>query len=142
MKAVLDSSVALKWFLFELDSARALELRDGYLKSAHELLVPDVFPIEIGHALAKAERRKILTPPLGSENLADLLAILPTVHLSIPLLPRAYEIASAFRIGLYDCLFVALAERERCELVTADQKLIANLQTAFPFIVSLDSIGS
>lgn len=141
MRLVLDSSVALKWFLHEADSDHALALRDGYLNQTHELLVPDVFPIEVGHALAKAERRKILAPPLGSENLTDLLAILPRVYPSIPLLPRAYEIASAVRIGLYDCLFVALAELERCELVTADQKLIANLQQEFPFIIALDTIG-
>jgi len=94
MKLVLDSSVALKWFLSEPDSDRALALRDGYLKQVHELLVPDVFPIEVAHAMAKAERRKVIAPPVGAENLADLLAILPPVHPSLPLLPR----------GLRDCL--------------------------------------
>jgi predicted nucleic acid-binding protein len=140
MKLVIDSSVALKWALAEPNSDKSLAIRDGYLKQIHELLVPDVFPIEVAHALAKAERRNLLAPPLGSEHLSDILAILPPVHPSIPLLPRAYEIASAVRIGVYDCLYVALAERERCEFVTADQKLITNLQKEFPFIVSLDSV--
>jgi predicted nucleic acid-binding protein len=44
------------------------------------------------------------------------------------------------RIGVYDCLYVALAEREGCELVTADDKLIENLQILFPFVVSLASL--
>jgi predicted nucleic acid-binding protein len=44
------------------------------------------------------------------------------------------------RIGVYDCLYVALAERECCELVTADDKLIKNLQARFPFIVPLASL--
>ena len=35
----------------------------------------------------------------------------------------------------YDCLYVALAERERCELVTANQKAINNLAPHFPFIL-------
>ncbi len=43
------------------------------------------------------------------------------------------QISSAARIGVYDCLYVALAEREKCELVTADDKLIKNLQPSFPF---------
>jgi hypothetical protein len=34
---------------------------------------------------------------------------------------------------------VALAEREGCELVTADQKSIKNLAPYFPFIVPLAS---
>lgn len=34
----------------------------------------------------------------------------------------------------------ALAEREPCQFVTADGKLIKNLQAQFPFIVSLASL--
>jgi predicted nucleic acid-binding protein len=44
------------------------------------------------------------------------------------------------RIGVYDCLYVALADREGCELVTADDRLVRNLQHRFPFIVSLASL--
>ena len=56
-----------------------------------------------------------------------------------PLLDRAVQISYQTRSGLYDCLYVALAEREGCELVTDDQKLIANLKPHFPFIVPLAS---
>ena len=56
------------------------------------------------------------------------------------LLARAVDISSQTRSGLYDCLYVALAEREGCELVTDDQKLIANLKPQFPFIVPLASL--
>lgn len=35
---------------------------------------------------------------------------------------------------------VALAEREGCELVTADDKLIKNLQKQFPFILHLTGV--
>lgn len=57
-----------------------------------------------------------------------------------PLLQRATAISSQARIGVYDCLYVALAERENCELVTADDKLIKKLQGQFPFIVPLTSL--
>jgi len=53
---------------------------------------------------------------------------------------RAYEISSQTRHGFYDCLYVALAEREGCELLTADQRLINNLGPVFPFIKSLASL--
>jgi predicted nucleic acid-binding protein len=35
----------------------------------------------------------------------------------------------------------ALAEREGCELVTADARLINSLQTSYPFIISLASLS-
>ena len=51
MKYVLDASVALKWVLTEADSPKALALRDDFRKQVHELLAPDLFPIELAHAL-------------------------------------------------------------------------------------------
>ena len=59
---------------------------------------------------------------------------------TIPLIPRAYDIASKARIGVYDCIYVTLAEREIWELVTADDKLINSLQATFPFIIHLSSL--
>jgi predicted nucleic acid-binding protein len=40
----------------------------------------------------------------------------------------------------YDCVYIALAERENCEFVTADEKLVNQLRPLFPFIVSLASL--
>jgi predicted nucleic acid-binding protein len=141
MKYVLDASVALKWVLPEPLSAKAAQLRDDFRKSVHDLLAPDVFPAEVGHALARAERKKILQPPQGSILLADVLSTPPQLFSTYPgLITRAFAVASAARIGLYDCLYVALAEQEKCQLVTADDKLVKNLQHQFPFIVELASL--
>jgi predicted nucleic acid-binding protein len=137
---VLDSSVALKWFLAEPDSDKALRLRDDARAGVHELLAPDVFPVEITHAITRAERARRITPAEGSSFAADLLTELPLLHPSLPLLPRAYAISSTARIGVYDCLYVALAEREGCELVTADDRLVRNLSAQFPVLVLLGSL--
>jgi len=123
MKYVIDSSVMLKVALPELGSDQAIRLRDEFVQGIHELLAPDIFPIEIGHALARAERKRILVPPEGSQRLAELLALLPDLYPSLMLLPRAFEIASQAGIGVYDCLYLALAEQEHCDLLTADKKL-------------------
>jgi len=124
MKYVLDASVALKWVLSEIDSDKADALRDAFRKGIHDFLAPDVFPIEIGHAITKAERRQLITASEGPLLLGNILTTLPHLVPSLPLLPEAYALASAARISLYDCLYVALAERERCHLVTADTRLI------------------
>ena len=65
------------------------------------------------------------------------LKSLPALFASMPLLGRAYEISSAERIGVYDCLYVALAEREGIELVTSDHKLVRVLRPKYPFIIPL-----
>jgi predicted nucleic acid-binding protein len=140
MRYVLDSCVAVKWFLAEADSTKAIQLRDEFNQQIHELVAPDVFPVEIAHALSRAERRGLIQPIEGSQHLSDLLVYLPTLHASLTLLPRAYEISSQVRIGVYDCLYVALAQRERCDLITADTRLMNSLLPSYPFIRSLDSL--
>jgi predicted nucleic acid-binding protein len=141
MKFVVDSSVALKWVLPEIDSHRAVALRDGFRNGVHDLLAPDVFAIEVAHALARAERRNIIHPPEGTLKLVDVLGTLPGLHSYLPLLARAFEIASAARIGVYDCLYVALAERETCDLITAGDRLVKTLQSRFPFLRPLASFS-
>jgi predicted nucleic acid-binding protein len=140
MKYILDSSVALKWVLPEQDSGTANRLRDEFHNGLHELLAPDTFPIEIGHALTKAERRRTIKAPRDWAFWQSIMADCPALDLSIPLMPRAYAISSQMRIGVYDCLYVDLAERETCELLTADLKLINALKKQFAFIQHLSSL--
>src|SRR4029077_1837972 len=61
MKYVLDSSVALKFVLPEVDSGKAIRLRDDYRKSIHNLISPDIFTSEVANGLVSAERSARIT---------------------------------------------------------------------------------
>jgi predicted nucleic acid-binding protein len=67
-----------------------------------------VFPLETAHALTRAERQKRIDDAVT--RLIDVLTTSPILIPSIPLLLRAAEISSTSRVGVYDCLDVALAE--------------------------------
>jgi predicted nucleic acid-binding protein len=140
MKYVIDSSVALKWVLPESDSAKALRLRDGYSNGIQELLAPDIFPPEIANGLASAERQGRIRTGESAVFLNDVLSASPALHHSSPLLIRAMEIALFTKRAVYDCLYLALAEAEGCEFVTADDQFSRGLRPHFPFIVSLLSL--
>ena len=140
MRYVFDSNVAIKWVLPEADSPQALRLRDLARQGSIELCSPEIFAVEAAHALSRAERRGVIRPPNGAKHLADIMTHRPRLVPSLPLLSRAFEISSAFRIGVYDCLYVALAEREACELITADLRLVNALGASFPFIRDLASV--
>jgi predicted nucleic acid-binding protein len=118
MKYVLDSSVALKWVLPEVDSGKAIRLRDEYKNAIHQLLAPGIFTPEITNGLAAAERHGRIK---ASESAVLLLDI-------------------ATRRAVYDCVYLALAEAEGCELVTADDQFARGLRASFPFIVPLVSL--
>lgn len=65
---------------------------------------------------------KWVLPEVDSDK--AILSTAPTLHSYLPLLPRAVELSSQMKIGVYDCLYFALAEQEQCELVTADLRLV------------------
>jgi predicted nucleic acid-binding protein len=140
MKYVLDSNVALKWVLAESDSARAIRLRDEYSNGIHELQAPDIFPSEIANGLASAERQKRIQTGESAIFLNDILNVAPRLHSSLSLLIRAMEIAISTKQAVYDCIYLALAETEQCELVTSDEQFARSLRSSFPFIVALGSL--
>jgi predicted nucleic acid-binding protein len=140
MRLVLDSAVALKWVLPEIDSDKADRLHDDYRNGVHELLAPDVFPVEVAHALTRSERRGIIAAGQAAILFADVMNTSPQLYAYRPLLNRAIAISSAERVGVYGCLYVALAEQEGCDLVTADVRLVNSLGPRFPFIVLLSSL--
>ncbi len=135
---VLDSSVAVKWVLPEPGSVKALAFRDNILNGIHEIIAPEVFASEVAHALIKAERQKILSVGDAATHLIDILDAGPILIPFLPLLARAVDISSAARIGVTDCLFVTLAQREGCEMVTSDERLVKNLP-GYP-IISLSGL--
>jgi predicted nucleic acid-binding protein len=137
MKYVLDSSVALKWVLSEADSAKAIRLRDEYKNGIHALLAPDIFLPEIANGLASAERQGRIKAGESALLLHDIVRTAPLLHPTAPLLLRAMAVAITTRRAVYDCIYLALAEAEGCELLTADDQFARGLRASYPFMLSL-----
>jgi predicted nucleic acid-binding protein len=137
MKYVLDSSVALRWVLAEVESAKAVRLRNEYGNGVHDLVAPDIFPSEIANGLVSAERQSRIRTGEAAIFLHDVLRTAPVLYDPSSLLIRAMEIALSTKKAVYDCLYLALAEAEGCELVTADDQFARGLRASYPFIVSL-----
>lgn len=47
------------------------------------------------------------------------------------------EVSVATRQAVYDCIYLALAESERCEMVSADDQFVRKLRPTFPFLIRL-----
>jgi predicted nucleic acid-binding protein len=142
MKYVIDCSTAFQWFVAEVDTPKAQRLRNDFDNGICELLAPDLFPTEMANALLMEEQKKMsrVGPGDAALFLVQALNSLATILDAVPLLPRAQDIAKKYKRSVYDCLYVALAEREQCDFITADNKLVNSLQSAFPFVVSLASM--
>jgi len=136
---ILDASIALKWVLAEPDSAAALEVRRDLLAGNRALLAPDHFPYEeVGYALTKAERRRAIQVGEASELAGKVFASMPELYPAVDLLRRAIEISSKLRVGLYDCMHLALAEQEQVPVPTGDLRLVAAARDQFPVLTLAD----
>ncbi len=100
MKYVLDSCVAVKWVLFEEHSHPAIRLRRSVQNGTDELIAPDVFPVEVGHALMRAERQKRITTSQGEDLWTDVMLDLPVLFPSIDLMRRSMVLSAECRIGV------------------------------------------
>lgn len=113
--------------LNEQDSSLA-PLRENYQRQIHELIAPDILPAEMGHALTRAERKGLITPGESESLVLDFLTSCPVLFPYGDFYDRALDLSSSRRIGFYDCLYVALGEREGCSVVTADDRLISTFK--------------
>jgi predicted nucleic acid-binding protein len=138
MTLILDASIALKWVLAEPDSAAALEVRNQLLSGREAFLAPDHFAFEVGYALTKAERRRAIQVGEAEELASKVFASMPELYPAVDLIFRAIQISSAFRIGLYDCLYLALAEQESVPVLTGDLKLAKAARSTFPIMTLAD----
>ena len=108
---VIDANVAAKWYVEELGTKEAVAYR------GQRLIAPDLVLVEVANVLWRKLDR-------GEVELAQLTAALQSLPHAFDLLVRAVELAVQVRHPVYDCLYLALAERDAVPLVTDDAKLL------------------
>jgi len=84
MRCVLDSNVALKVTLPEMDSAKSTQLLLEFQSGLHQLIAPDVSAVELAMRLL-GRMPELLKPSEASHKLARLLAIRPELFPSLAL---------------------------------------------------------
>jgi predicted nucleic acid-binding protein len=132
---IIDASIACKWYLDENGSTEARAL----LEDLETLLVaPDIIIAEVTNVLWLRLRRGEIEEEqatLAASHLADsFLTLIP----SRALIGRALVIAREIDHPIYDCLYLATAERWEADFVTADKRLgrkLAESTLAIPLLV-------
>jgi predicted nucleic acid-binding protein len=119
---VIDASIAAKWILPEPESDRAEALRN------HEpvLIAPELIVAELGNAIWKRARRQEIPAAKAVEAISQAIRMIDRLYPLEGLAVRATAIAISLNHPIYDCFYLALAEREQLKIATADDRL-ANL---------------
>lgn len=118
---VIDASVAVKWFLEE-DRSREARV---FLANDEVLLAPAFLLPELAHALWSAVRGGRTPPQAVPAALTAVRGRFDRLTPDPDLIDEAADLMLGLNHPVYDCLYLALASREKATLVTADERLFA-----------------
>lgn len=132
---VVDSGVAIKWFVPEPYSTEARRILDGYQTSTLYFLAPDLINAEFGNIVWKKQEFQGLAAVDAQDVIDGFRKITFALTPTATLLEEAYQLAVKHRRTVYDMLYLALSIRENCQFVTADEKMVNAIGSVFQNIV-------
>ena len=118
-------------------SVEARRILDDYQAGTLSLIAPDLINAELGNIVWNKQTFQ----GLGAEDAKAIIDGFPKLEIAFTptteLLGDAYNLAITHRRTVYDSLYLALSIRKKCQLVTADERLVNAVSTAHPAVVWL-----
>ena len=107
MTLVIDANVSLKWFIEEPRSGAARKI----LEKGGSFIAPDIFIPEICNVVWKKVKLQDIATEQGQAIVNNIAMVLDNLVPSSEVAKRAFELAVQCNHPVYDCLYLALAER-------------------------------
>ena len=136
-EAVIDSSVVVKWFLPEPSRPEAVRLLRSYREQKLQLIAPTLLMTEVSNVFCRIFRRGELSASEASVAYRLLKINSPFLIPDIEALDEAVRLAMTTGQAVYDCVYLALALRRGCDMITADRKFHAAMAPAFSMVLHL-----
>ncbi len=129
MIAVIDASVALKWqFEDEEASNMAMVFLEDFIDGRIDLISPTLFPYEILNAINVAINRKRIKEEAGYKAIHYINSLGVELRSLDDLIGPVFNMARRYGLSPYDCAYMVLAEKEKCEFFTGDKKLFNSMK--------------
>ncbi len=118
---VLDASIILKLIFEEKDTPLALQLRENHITRKEKIAAPELLYYELANVLAA----KVPIPVKNASSaLAEIFNLeIVTFTLGAEEFLSSISLSRKYKISVYDASYVILAERLKCDFVTADVQL-------------------
>lgn len=117
---VIDASVLVKLFFEEEHSDASVK----YVRNAADLLAPDLLWAEATNVVWKRLRRGQITADNAAGLVQEMLRVPIVSFSSFDLAAPAMALAAQTDRTVYDCLYLALAQRQNVPLVSGDERLV------------------
>jgi hypothetical protein len=138
---VVDASVAVKWFVPEHGSGEAERLLTG----SEKLFAPDLIRLEVAAGLTRKVRQGEAQEEEIRRHCTNWPRMLAGGVVTLSAAEQDYALAIDLSLQLkhpfQDCLYLALAERLRAPLITADPKFIERAAVLYPSVTPLIAEG-
>jgi predicted nucleic acid-binding protein len=134
---VIDANVAIKWVLKEPDSNLAEALLIELIRKGTVMYAPALLTYEVTNILFQNVRQGKITLEDAKKGIKDVLGTGLKLEFTqgSTINIRALELAQRFNLpATYDPHYLALAEREQCELWTADKRLWNSIRGKLPWV--------
>jgi predicted nucleic acid-binding protein len=137
---VVDASVVVKWFVKETGHSLAL----GLIERELELYARDLILVESANVLWKKLKMGEVTKEQAEDACALMSDFFSQIVPSRFLLGPAFGFAQFLDHPVYDCLYLACAERLGAKLVTGDDRFAGKAKSAGlgHLVVSLEEAAS
>ena len=136
-ETVVDSSVVVKWFFPEPSRQEALRLLRLYREERIKLVAPVLLMSEVASVFSKRVRRGLTTASIATDAYRLLKVNAPILVEDRRVLDEAMTLALGSGQAVCDCLYLALALRRGCDLITADLKFYGAVHSRFPSVLHL-----
>jgi predicted nucleic acid-binding protein len=118
---VVDANIVIQRLIVEQDSPQVKVLFDQMI-SGTELIVPEFCRLECTNVLWKQVRFQGMPADVAEGLLVQLIALPLTVTAIQHLMTRSLQIGLRYELAIYDSIYIAMAERLDCELITIDRR--------------------
>jgi predicted nucleic acid-binding protein len=130
VRLVVDASVVIPCFIPE----RFSDVAPFWLEVADLIVAPDLLALECANVLWKKARLGEISELQADQTLAEIISGIIELRPSLPLTRAALKLGGELDQPIYDCVYLALAETENADLVTADRALWQRIADRRPAI--------
>lgn len=135
--AVVDASVAVKWYLPERSHEKAIRLRDLHVRGSINLAAPTLIYYEVANALRYHRIFK-----LSPHDVATAVRALKALRIARMPVEAVWALASRISydldISMYDAVYVSMAASRQAPFITSDGTLAERMKMTGRNVTLLD----
>ena len=125
MIGVVDTSALIRLFVPDGPLPNDFE---GFLRGVERginiAIAPELLLAEAANVINKKQLTGELSKSESDQLLSDILSVPIRLYPHRPILPRAFDLARAHNLTVYDTLYLALAEEHGAVIFTGDRRLL------------------